>query len=221
VANILVTGANRGIGLELCRQFSLRGDKVIAACRSSSKELENLDVKLEQDIEMLNIKSFDRLATSLKGLKIDILVNNAGMLASDNIHSLDIEQLKMQFEVNALGPLVFTTRFLQNLQKGSKIILITSRMGSIEDNSSGSYYGYRMSKAGLCMVGKSLSIDLKPAGISVALVHPGLVSTRMTNFSKNGITPEESVKGIIQRIDSLTIANTGKFWHADGSELPW
>ena len=221
MANILVTGANRGIGLELCRQFSLRGDKVIATCRSSSKELEKLDVKVEQDIEILNIKSVDRLATSLKGFKIDILINNAGMLASDEIHSLNIEQLKMQFEVNALGPLVFTTKFLQNLEKGSKVILITSRMGSIEDNSSGSYYGYRMSKAALCMAGKSLSIDLKPAGISVALLHPGLVSTRMTNFSKNGITPEDSVKGIIQRIDSLTIKNTGKFWHTNGNELTW
>ncbi len=94
-------------------------------------------------------------------------------------------------------------------------------MGSIEDNSSGGSYGYRMSKVALCMAGKSLSVDLKPSGIPVAILHPGLVSTRMTGFTSKGINPKESVKGLIQRIDELTIDNTGTFWHANGEILPW
>ncbi len=94
-------------------------------------------------------------------------------------------------------------------------------MGSIEDNSSGGSYGYRMSKVALCMAGKSLSVDLKSKDISVAILHPGLVSTRMTGFTSNGIQPEESVKGLIQRIDDLTPYNTGTFWHASGEILPW
>ena len=94
-------------------------------------------------------------------------------------------------------------------------------MGSIEDNTSGGSYGYRMSKVSLCMAGKSLAVDLKPKGISVAILHPGLVSTRMTGFTSNGIQPKESVKGLIQRIDELTLENTGTFWHSNGEILPW
>ena len=98
---------------------------------------------------------------------------------------------------------------------------MTSRMGSIEDNSSGGSYGYRMSKVALCMAGKSLAIDLKPRDISVALLHPGLVSTRMTGFTKYGITPEQSVKGLLKRIDLLALETSGSFWHSNGETLPW
>ena len=94
-------------------------------------------------------------------------------------------------------------------------------MGSIEDNTSGGSYGYRMSKVALSMAGKSLSVDLKSKDVSVAILHPGLVSTRMTGFTSNGIQPKESVKGLIKRIDELTIENTGTFWHANGEILPW
>ena len=98
---------------------------------------------------------------------------------------------------------------------------MTSRMGSIDDNTSGGSYGYRMSKVALSMAGKSLSHDLKPEGIAVAILHPGLVSTRMTGFTQNGITPEASVKGLLARIDALTLDNTGTFWHSNGEVLPW
>ncbi len=98
---------------------------------------------------------------------------------------------------------------------------MTSRMGSIDDNKSGSSYGYRMSKAALCMAGKSLSIDLKSKKISVAILHPGLVSTRMTGFTSDGISPEQSVHGLLARIDSLTLQTSGTFWHANGETLPW
>lgn len=114
-----------------------------------------------------------------------------------------------------------TKALLPNLISGSKIIIMTSRMGSIADNTSGSSYGYRMSKVALSMAGKSLSHDLKPQGIAVAILHPGLVQTRMTNFTSSGITPQESVTGLLQRIDELTLENTGSFWHSNGEILPW
>ena len=114
-----------------------------------------------------------------------------------------------------------TRTLLPNLHPGSKVVIMTSRMGSIEDNTSGGFYGYRMSKAAMSMAGKSLSYDLKPRGIAVAILHPGLVSTQMTGYTANGITPEESVTNLLQRIDQLTLDNTGTFWHAKGEELPW
>ena len=98
---------------------------------------------------------------------------------------------------------------------------MTSRMGSIDDNTSGGSYGYRMSKVALCMAGKSLSVDLRPDGITVAILHPGLVSTRMTGFTPNGISPEQSVNGLLARIDSLTLENSGTFWHSNGEILAW
>ena len=149
------------------------------------------------------------------------MIHNAGIHESNSLATLDPESLRRQFEVNALSPLCFTSAMIPNLKKGSKVIFITSRMGSIDDNTSGGSYGYRMSKVALCMAGKSLSIDLKPMGIAVSLLHPGLVSTRMTGFTSHGISSQESVKGLIARIDSLNIENSGSFWHSNGEILPW
>ena len=194
---------------------------MIATCRSSSQELDDLGVRVESGIDVTSENSILNLKNNLSGIKIDVLIQNAGIAESSSLESLDTESLKRQFEVNALAPLSFTRTFLNNMRNGSKVILITSRMGSIEDNTSGGYYGYRMSKAALCMAGKSLSIDLKPHGISVALLHPGLVCTRMTGFTPHGIAPEESVNGLIQRMDSLTIESSGSFLHSNGESLPW
>ena len=194
---------------------------MIATCRSSSQELDDLGVRVESGIDVTSENSILNLKNNLSGIKIDVLIQNAGIAESSSLESLDTESLRRQFEVNALAPLSFTRTFLNNMRNGSKVILITSRMGSIEDNTSGGYYGYRMSKAALCMAGKSLSIDLKPHGISVALLHPGLVCTRMTGFTPHGIAPEESVNGLIQRMDSLTIESSGSFWHSNGESLPW
>ncbi len=121
--------------------------------------------------------------------------------------------------MNAIGTLRLTHALLPLMKSGGKIAIITSRMGSIDDNTSGGSYGYRMSKVAVSMAGKSLSVDLKPQGISVAILHPGLVSTRMTNFT--GISPEESAKNLLARIDELNLENTGTFWHAKGEVLPW
>jgi NAD(P)-dependent dehydrogenase (short-subunit alcohol dehydrogenase family) len=152
---------------------------------------------------------------------IDVLINNAGIVKRVTLEDLDFDSIREQFEVNAIGALRVTHALLPNLKAGSKIALMTSRMGSIADNTSGSSYGYRMSKVALSMAGKSLAHDLKPRGIAVAILHPGLVQTRMTNFTSSGITPEESVKGLLKRIDELTLENTGTFWHANGEVLPW
>ncbi|WP_269611965.1 SDR family oxidoreductase [Prochlorococcus marinus] len=221
MSTYLITGANRGIGLEFARQLKNRGDDVIATCRSASPELNSLSVRVETDIDITSGESVMKLRENLNDLKVDVLIQNAGIAEFNSLSNLDPQSIVNQFEVNALSPLCCVQTMLSQLSKSAKIALISSRMGSIEDNSSGGSYGYRMSKVALCMAGKSLSVDLKPRGISVAILHPGLVSTRMTGFTSNGIQPKESVKGLIKRIDELTIENTGTFWHANGEILPW
>ena len=221
MATYLVTGANRGIGLEFCRQLKERGDTVIAVCRSVPDELKDLGVRIEADVDITNDVSVANLVDKIQGLSLDVLINNAGILEKETLENLDFESIRHQFEVNAIGTLRVTRALLSNLKNGSKVIIMTSRMGSIEDNTSGDYYGYRMSKVALSMAGKSLSHDLKPKGISVAILHPGLVQTRMTGFTSSGITPSESVNGLLKRIDELTLENTGTFWHSNGDVLPW
>lgn len=219
MATYLVTGANRGIGLEYCRQLKERGDTVIAVCRSEEDELKNLGVQIEPNIDITLDASVNDLVNRLQGLHLDVLINNAGIIERVSLDNLDFDSIRRQFEINALGTLRVTGALLPNLKNGSKIIIMTSRMGSIEDNTSGGSYGYRMSKVAVSMAGKSLSIDLKPKGIAVAILHPGLVQTRMTGFS--GITTSESVQGLIKRIDELNLNNTGTFWHSNGEILPW
>ena len=217
----LVTGANRGIGLEYCRQLQERGEGVIAVCRSSSPELEAFGVRIEAGVDMTNDAAMASLVERLDGLHLDGLILNAGILESTGLEDLKAESLRRQFEVNALGPLRLTHALLPQLRNGSKLILMTSRMGSIDDNSSGGSYGYRMSKVALNMAGKSLAIDLQSRGIAVAILHPGLVRTRMVNFNPQGISPAEAVRGLLARIDALTLENSGSFWHANGEVLPW
>jgi len=221
MATYLVTGANRGIGYEYCKQLKNRGDEVIAVCRHSSDELDRLGVQVKTDIDISDEKAVQALAATLTNKTIDVLINNAGIYRQSNLDDLNIEGIREQFEVNTLGPLRLTQALLPNLKEGSKVAIMTSRMGSIEDNTSGGTYGYRMSKTAVSMAGKSLSQDLKSKGIAVAILHPGLVSTGMTNFNDSGIAPAESAKGLIDRIDQLTLATTGTFWHANGEVLPW
>lgn len=221
MATYLVTGANRGIGYEYCKQLKDRGDEVIAVCRHSSDELDQLDVQVETDIDISDKKAVQSLAQKLSGKTIDVLINNAGIYRQSSLSDLNLDGIREQFEVNTLGALRLTQALLPNLKQGSKIAIMTSRMGSIEDNTSGGTYGYRMSKAAVSMAGKSLSQDLESKGIAVAILHPGLVSTGMTNFNDSGISPTESVKGLIARIDELTLENTGTFWHSNGEVLPW
>ena len=221
MSTYLITGANRGIGLELVRQLKARGEDIIATCRSSSPELNALSVRVETGIDITSGDSVIKLKENLNDSKIDVLIQNAGIAEFNSLSNLDPQSIVHQFEVNALSPLCYVQTMLTNLSKSAKIALISSRMGSIADNISGGSYGYRMSKVALCMAGKSLAVDLKPKGIAVAILHPGLVSTRMTGFTSNGIQPKESVTGLIRRVDELTLENTGTFWHSNGDILPW
>ena len=217
----LITGSNRGVGLELCKQIHKRGDEVIATCRNTSKELLDLGVRIEEEVEITSEESIKNLTKKLNGINLDCIINNAGILEFNSFEDLDKESILRQFEVNALSPIILTRSLKNLLKRSSKVAFITSRMGSIGDNTSGSSYGYRMSKVALSMAAKSLSIDLLKDEIYVAIIHPGLVSTRMTGFTSNGITPAESAHGILKRIDSLSNKNSGTFWHANGEILPW
>ena len=221
MSTFLITGSNRGIGLELCKQIIARGDEVIATCRKSSSELKNLGVRIEEEIDISSEDSITNLKQKLLGVELDCLIHNAGIYEFNSIDDLDLQSIIRQFVVNALSPLSMTKSMKSLLKKSSKIAFITSRMGSIGDNSSGSSYGYRMSKVALSMAAKSLSIDLLKEEIYVAILHPGLVSTRMTGFTKYGISTEESATGLLKRIDSLNKNNTGTFWHTNGEILPW
>jgi NAD(P)-dependent dehydrogenase (short-subunit alcohol dehydrogenase family) len=220
MAKVLVTGGNRGIGLQLCTQLHARGDEVIAVGRSSSQELSQLGVRVIKGIDVSDSDNVATLAKELDGESIDILINNAGILRSDNLESIDYDVMLEHFRVNTLGPLRVTKALLPNLHEGAKVAIVTSRVGSIEDNGSGNNYGYRVSKTAVNMVGMNLSHDLKPKGIAVILLHPGYVRTDMTGGS-GGTSPEDSAKGLIERIDELDLEGTGGFWHAEGYRLPW
>ncbi|MFM7086724.1 MAG: SDR family oxidoreductase [Cyanobium sp.] len=222
MATWLITGANRGIGLELCRQLADRGHAVIAVCRSASPELEALGargVRLETAVELTDPIALEALSARLAGQELAGAILNAGILEADGLEDLEAGSIRRQFEVNALAPLLLARALLPNLAAGSKLALITSRMGSIDDNTSGGYYGYRMSKVALTMAGRSLAVDLRPRGIAVAILHPGMVATRMVGFS--GIPPAQAAQGLLERIEALNLASSGRFWHANGEPLPW
>ncbi len=219
---VVVTGANRGIGLELCRQLHSAGNEVFATCRKPSAELTALECTVVPDFDVTSPAAPPALVDALARQSIDLLINNAGVLHSGGLDDLDFDHIEEQFRVNTLGPLRITAALVQAgcLSEGSKVALITSRMGSLTDNTSGGVYGYRMSKAALNAVGVSLAQDLKAQGIAVTLLHPGWVRTEMTN--QNGlIDAAESASGLLKRIDALTLETTGGFWHSNGEKIPW
>ena len=217
---VFITGANRGIGLALCNYYLSRGDDVAAICRQPSAELRALPVTLIDDCDVGDEQGVVRLKQKAGSEAIDILINNAGILRNESLDDMNFDTMTEQFMVNALGPLRVVSALKDQLVKGSKVALITSRMGSIADNSSGGWYGYRMSKAALNIAGKSLAEDLKAAGVAVALLHPGMVKTAMINYAGD-VTPEQAAAGLAQRIDDLSLYNSGGFWHANGDSLPW
>lgn len=220
MATVLVTGAGRGIGLELCKVFKSRGDVVIAVCRTATEELDALGVEVLAGIDVTDDDSGKRIIDALKDRRIDVLINNAGVFNDNTLGGIDYDNVTRQIEVNAIAPLRITEALLSHLGEGAKVAMITSRMGSIADNGSGAYYGYRMSKAALNAAGVSLARDLAPRGISVALLHPGFVQTRMVGFAGD-ITPQQAAERLAARIDGLTLANSGTFWHSNGDVLAW
>lgn len=220
MASVCITGANRGIGLELVRQYAERGDEVIAVCRSGSAELEKDGAQVLTGIDVTDSGTTTQLAEKLAGRRIDVLINNAGILSNESLDDLDFDRMRRQFEVNSLGPLRVTAALRGNLGRGSKVAIITSRMGSIEDNTSGGRYGYRMSKAAVNMAGRSLARDLEKDGVAVAVLHPGFVRTEMTDH-QGLVDAPDSAAGLMARIDQLSLETSGSFWHANGEGLPW
>jgi NAD(P)-dependent dehydrogenase (short-subunit alcohol dehydrogenase family) len=217
----IVTGANRGIGLALAALLKQRGGTVLATCRQASAGLRALGAEVVEGVEVTEDAGIEQLTRAVGGRTVDLLINNAGVMVwPDPLAELDVAGVRRQFEINALGPLRITAALRGRLGRGAKIGLITSRMGSIDDNGSGGAYGYRMSKAALNMAGKSLAVDLKPAGVAVAILHPGMVRTEMTG-SHGQVEPLDAARGLLARLDELTLETTGGFWHANGERLPW
>ena len=216
----VVTGANRGIGLALVTQLHQRGATVVAVCRQTSPALLALGVRVESGIDVADPHAWSSLAARLAADDIELLVHNAGIGRFETLDEITEENVMAQFQVNALAPLFLTRALLPRLRPGAKVALVSSRMGSMGDNGSGGYYGYRMSKAALNAAGVSLARDLKAAGIAVVMLHPGAVRTDMTG-GQGAIEPDASAVGLLQRIDALELRTTGRFLHQDGTLLPW
>jgi len=220
MATVLVTGANRGIGLAFARAFAARGDRVIGTARRAADVTELQQVADEVlPLDVTDDDSVSALTLAIGETPIDLLVHNAGILVRDDLDDLDPAVFMQQVEVNALGPLRVTRALRPHLARAAapRIVCITSRMGSITDNTSGRMYGYRASKAALNAVVKSLSIDLP---WPVYAVHPGWVATRMTDH-EGPLTPDQSVANMLALLDRLGPEHTGRFFHCEGHELPW
>jgi NAD(P)-dependent dehydrogenase (short-subunit alcohol dehydrogenase family) len=173
MSTYVISGAARGIGLELARRLQQRGDSVIGLCRRASDELRRCGARVIEGVDVTSDASMVELGAQLGDVRIDVLVNNAGILMRDALEQLDFDVMRQQFEVNSLGPLRLTASLLGHLGAGSRVAIITSRMGSITDNGSGGYYGYRASKAAVNAIGMSLARDLAARGIAVGLAAPG------------------------------------------------
>ena len=230
MATVLITGTNRGLGLEFVKHFLQQGDKVIASCRDSSQtpELQAL-VDTNASLSLMNLdvsdeQSMASFASTLGDMAIDIFVNNAGVYGPRDanfgkVKSVDWETV---MKVNAIAPLLLTQKIISNLRLGKarKLVYVTSKMGSIEDNRGGGSYIYRSSKTALNSVVRSLSVDLREEDFSVAVLHPGWVRTDMGG--PNGlIDVTASVSGMMSVIEGLSPNDSGQFFNYDGSIIPW
>jgi len=233
---ILITGTNKGLGLEFVKQYLERGEEVVATCRNPEKaeELKGLSTRFPETLTILKLDVADPESRSLahKTVKqtfgsIDLLINNAALISDDLNHryplgEMHLEDISKIFDVNAIAPLLMAELFLDLLEKSAnpKIINISSWMGSLSDKSSTNNYSYSASKSALNMFSRMLSIDLKEKGFTVLALHPGHVQTDMGG-SNAPLKPDESIDAMIKVIDSLAIEDTGKFLNWDGTEIPW
>ncbi|MDX2091075.1 MAG: SDR family oxidoreductase [Kofleriaceae bacterium] len=226
---VVVTGANRGIGLELARQLSQRGDQIEAGVRDpqSAGELAALPNVRVHPLDVGDAKSVRAFAAAVNTAPIDMVLNVAGVLPRSSglgqlAEDLSLDDAANTFDINALGPLRVVIALLPAVRKGTgkKLVHLTSGMGSIGDNKSGGAYAYRMSKAALNMMSRSLAVDLRNEGIISVVINPGWVKTDMGGASAP--TPvEESVAGILREVDKATLADSGEFLNWKGNRYPW
>ena len=228
--SVLIIGANRGLGLEWVRQWLERDARVFATARrpANADELQRLQKRYRDALsihqtDVRSGESVEALTRELEGRKLDVLIYNAGIRGSSGVNSLDPDEVSTVLDTNSVGAIRVVKAFRSNLSEGDergKIALITSLMGSIDDNRSGGSYGYRMSKAALNMAGRSMAVDFQNEGIDVILLHPGWVETDMGGPNAR-IGVEESVTGMMSILDRLNPEMSGTFWHSNGNELPW
>jgi NAD(P)-dependent dehydrogenase (short-subunit alcohol dehydrogenase family) len=229
--SVLITGANRGLGLEFARRYLANGWQVYAARRdpSSASELRRLAGASGHNLRILTLDvtgpaSIKAAATELDGQAIDLLLNNAGIGGprGQTIGNIDYETWAKVLDVNTMGPMRVSEAFVDHVARSERklIVTLTSGMGSIADNTSGGAFAYRSSKAAVNMVVRSLAIDLAPLGITCVVVNPGWVRTDMGGPHAN-ITPAESVKMLRGLIETLGPPQSGKFFNYDGREYPW
>jgi NAD(P)-dependent dehydrogenase (short-subunit alcohol dehydrogenase family) len=226
VITALVVGCDRGIAHEIALQLHARGDAVIAACMGSGDDLKERGMRVEPGIDVTSDTAVGELARALAatGTRLDWLLHVAGVLGVDRLGEVDYDDVRRQFEINAIGPLRTVEAMRGLLGPGSKVGIVTSRVGSLGDNGSGGMYAYRMSKAAANMAGLNLHHDLAPEGVSVLMLHPGTVYTDLTRHLAGNYTfvqPPQAAAGLIRDMDQLTPASSGRFQHADGTYLPW
>ncbi len=220
----LVTGCDKGIGRAIALNVHERGDTVIAACLGDSEELRERGLQVESNIDVTDSACLKALATRLgkAATKIDVVLNNAGVLGVDKLGEIDYGDMHREFDINALGPLRVTEALLKCLNDGAKVGIITSRVGSLNDNGSGGLYAYRVSKCAANMVGVNLFHDLKKRGQTVVMLHPGMVATDLSKgFEADFIEPEEAAAGLIRQVDEAKLGEQPEFHHANGELLPW
>ncbi len=224
MANVLITGADRGIGAALARLYRSRGDAPIAACLKDGLDLAGEGIRVVPNVDVTDLEAVNRLARELADVQLDIVISNAGAAIVDRWDRFDFDAMLRLYDVNALGPLRVVHAVSDSLVEGSKIGIITSRMGSIGDNASGGLYAYRMSKAAANQLGLNLYNELRPRGIRVMLLHPGTVATEMTRGARDRsgfLTPEQAAAGLATQLDRLGPDTPPEFRHSDGSLLPW
>lgn len=219
MARILITGAERGLGLALVRAYVDDGHSVAALCRAATPEIEALAPDIHDGIDVTNAAAVRRAAAEMGDGALDVVVNNAGIMIDDDIDGLDVAAVRRQFEVNAIGPLNVALAFRRRLRRGSRFVNISSRLGSIGDNASGGDYGYRMSKAAQNMLTANLAHDLGAEGVIVAALHPGIVATGMTGGA--GAPADEVARDLRAVIAGLDASRNGAFLDRTGSPLPW
>ena len=226
MATCLVIGADRGIGLSLCRQLAARGDTVVSVCLGRGEAYDGAGIDAITGIDVTSGDDIASMAAALaaRSDRIDWLIHVAGVLGLDELGSIDYDDVRRQIEINAIGPLRAVEAALPYLSANAKVGVVTSRVGSLSDNGSGQMYAYRISKAGASMVALNLHHDLSKRGIAVAALHPGMVATDLTRDIPGDfqyIAPDKAAAGLIRRMDILDLEISGRFWHANGEELAW